>query len=177
MERFETIIQKGKIIDSTARAYVWGVPIFLLLGSTAAAYEINFTSIPLGPGETDFYQNSTNFILTIFFLLVVLFSVYLLSRGEKILRITFCKDDRSGEDKEKVIKNLMLANGWKLIESDRNYYKFWENNIFPQSYDITIVFDEKGFYVNSYLFYYKVIDFGTGKKRSEEVCISIKSHR
>lgn len=149
MERFETIIKNGKISDITARVYVWALPGFLLFASAWAVYKINFGSLSAPCAETDFYQNGTNFIFSIFFFLLMLFNIYLLFRGEKILRIVFCKDFGSNKDKEEIVKKLMLANKWKLKKSDQNYYQFWENNILSQSYYITIVFDRKGFYVKA----------------------------
>ncbi len=177
MEPFETIIQKGKISDLNAHINVWGIPIFLLLISACCVYGLNFTSRPVLPGQSEYYQSTTDLILTVVCSLMMILSTYQLTRAEKILRLVFYKDVGSNEYKEKVIEKLVFNNKWKLNKSDKNYYRFWENNIFLQSYFITIVFDEKGFYVNSYPYLNRIIDFGLSERRSKEICASIKGIR
>ena len=176
MEKYEVIIDKGKIStsDISTSFSTWLTPVFLFVMGVFALYQLNYTSQPISTNETDFYQNSSHVLYNILFSLIAIFGIYLLFNSGKILKVIFCKDSKPVESKEKVIEKLMSDNKWKLVKKDINYYQFWENNIIAQSYYITIVFDEKGFYINSYPYLNRVIDFGKSKKRSNEISESIK---
>ncbi len=173
MERYESIIRNGRISNITARIHIWGIPIVILLGSLGGIYNI-FTTNSIPSGETEYFQSKTNFILTVIFSLFIVFSIFLLARGERILKTVFLKDSRSIDDKESAIEKLMLSYNWDLSKRDKNYYKFWENNFIFIDYEITIVFDENGFYVNTCPTY-EILDFGDCRKKSERICGSLKT--
>jgi hypothetical protein len=174
MELYESIIKNGKISSISARIHIWGIPIFFLLASMWAVYRINFTPNPVRIGETEYYRDLSNLILSILFTGFAIFSIYLLSKGERILKTVFIADTRSLKEKERVIEKLQLLKKWKLSKSDTNYYQFFENNYFLVSYDITIVFNADGFFVNTFPTYSEIIDFGGYRKISREICNTIK---
>ncbi len=176
MERYEMIIKSGKVLNISARIHIWGIPIIILLSSLWTVYDINFASKPIPIDETEYFQSRSNFILTILLSFFAIFSIYLLARGEKILKTVVHNDSRPNRDKEKVIEKLGYLNNWKLSKRDKNIYEFWENNFLFQSYDITIVFDENGFYVNTLPTVTQVLDFGYCRKKSEEICSTIKDY-
>jgi hypothetical protein len=176
MELHELIIKSGKVKNISARIHIWVIPILILLSCLWAVYDINFTPKPIPIEETEYFLSRSNFIFTILFSLFIIFCIYLLARGEKILKTVVLKDSRSNSDKEKIIEKLRYLNNWKLSKKDKNIYEFWENNFYFQSYDITIVFDEKGFYVNTLPTVTQVLDFGYCRKKSEEICSAIKEY-
>lgn len=173
MERYELIIQNGKISNTSARIHIWGIPIFLLLVNIWVVYDINFIPKTVLLNETEYFQKKTDIIITILSSLFIVFCIFLLAKGERILKTVFLKDPRSIDDKKRAIEKLMLSYNWKLSKSDKNYYKFWEPFIFTDD-EITIVFDEEGFYVNTCPSV-KILDFGDCRKKSERICGSLKT--
>jgi hypothetical protein len=169
MERFQKIIEKGRvdlltassggIINLCARILMIGFCLYAL-------YALNFSTKP-NP-----LNQPVDFLNVVFIILTIL-CIYLFFLSLQKLKIKFYKSISSFEKKKSAIETIAAANKWKLEKAEMNYYFFWENN-YILSYYITIVFDEKGFYINSYPFLDKILDFGSSQKNSDDIYDQIK---
>ncbi len=167
MEKYQIIITKGRVSTSDfGYGFMsWGTNLFMMAVGLWGIYYVN-TKWELD-GNNILFGNMTTIFLTIF-------SAYLLYQTWRKLKVTFYPDKRTIESKERIIQQLKKENHWRLEKSDKNYYLFYENNIIIQSYYITIVYDEKGFYLNCYPSLDRVFDLGRSQRWADDLFEDIK---
>ena len=163
--RYEEIIRDGKVPSSDIpnSSPQWVSNIFLSLVSIWGLYYVNT--------KWEDQQLIASIVLTA----LLIFSFYSPIQTKRKLKITFYEDHKSLEYKERIIQKQKEINHWELLNSDKNYYLFFENNLIIQSYYITIVFDQKGFYINCYPNKGRVVDFGRSQKWSDQLYEDIKA--
>jgi len=172
MERYKTIIEKGRvdfrsvstggILDLIFRAIIVGICLYVL-------YSLYFLKDP------NAIEKPIAFYKAVFVILTTL-SVYFFIIARKKLKVQLYSDKSNIERKRKAVEKCATDYKWKLKKSELNYYFFWENNLIFQSYYVTIVLDEEGFYINSYPSFDRVFDFGASQKNSDEIYELLKEY-
>lgn len=157
MNKYQNIISDGKIpVSDVASIFGRAVNLLPLLVGIWGLYYVN-TYWDSNSGENDVLFGN---ITTSFF---ILFGVYLLWVTKQRLKTTFYPDSRPIDSKLKIIEMQRAINHWQLKKTEKNYYMFYENNLLMPSYYITIVFDEKGFYLNCFPFLNWVLIFSSSQ--------------
>jgi len=163
MERFRKIIEKGKVeltnVGGGIINFITGI--LVLVACLYALYKLNHSSKPRDDQPVDFFN--------IVFVLLIILCIYILILCILKLKIKLYKDNNPVEKKKLLIERFAEKNKWKLIKAETNYYLYWENNWIFGSYYVTLVVDDKGFYINSYPFYKTVLDFGASQRNSDEI--------
>ncbi len=164
MERDKVIITTGKISfsDVGGTFNVWTSNIFMLAVAAFGLYYVNTK------WNNDSEENNILFGNIALAALAVI-SLYSMLLAKRKLKVNFYPDKRSSEIKEQVILKQKKVNRWRLKRAEKNYYLFYENNLFLQSYYITIVYDEIGFYLNCFPVLGRVIDFGRSQRWCDEL--------
>jgi hypothetical protein len=88
--------------------------------------------------------------------------------------VTFYEDNTPINRKILQVQKAADINKWKLKRQEPNYFLYWENNWISQSYYITIVIDDNGFYINSYPFLDRNLDFGASQRNSDSIYDEMK---
>lgn len=156
---FEDIIRKGKIPTSEipGSSPTWWLYALYFLVSVWGLFYINLK------------WTEMQLFGTIIMVFLLAFSIYIPIETLRKLRITFYEDSKPLDYKERLIQKQKDINRWELLKSDRNYYLFFENNLIIQSYYITILVDDKGFYLNCFPNKGRVLDFGCAQRWRDQL--------
>lgn len=178
MENYEEIIKRGSIRmkDVPSNYGIWVLPISFFFVSLYALYASNTEPALLDSSETEYYQEWSATLFNLFLMVIFAFSIYLLLTAKRFFNLVFVKCTLDDSEKEKIIARLKEDNKWEVQKKEDFHWLFYEHHLVTSSYYITVLYDEKGFYVNSFPFTKKVIDFGSKQKRSEEICESITQY-
>jgi hypothetical protein len=127
---------------------------------------------------TDFEYDSTTQAIVMNFICIsfIAFSIYAVIINRRQLRFSFIDCNKSDKEKENIILSVAKNNKWSLVKKETNYFKF--NDTFSWThwpYDITIIYDNRGFYINSLNRRFKPIDRGEGKEITNNIIDQIKS--
>jgi len=162
---YEEIIRNGKISSSDIpnSSPEWVTNIFISLVSIWGVYYVNTKWV------------EQQLIGSILLIALLAFSIYQPIQSKRKLKISFYEDEISLDQKIRLIQKQKEINHWELLKSDKNYYLFFENNLIIQSYYITIVIDQKGFYINCYPNKGRVVDFGRTQRWSDQLYEDIKA--
>ncbi len=165
LNRYSEIIRNGKVqtSDIPNSSPQWVSNIILSLVSIWGLYYVNAK------------WEDQQLIGSIACIALLVFSIYNPIQSKRKLKITFYEDHKSIDYKIKLIQKQQEINHWELMSSDKNYYLFFENNLIVQSYYITILIDQKGFYINCYPNKGRVLDFGRSQRWSDQLYEDIKA--
>jgi hypothetical protein len=170
IEISKRIIREGRIstADFGESFTVFGFTVFMLIICVYGFYYVNTHWTNEEEPNNVLWGNIALFLITITL-------IWSLVAARNKLQIRFYEDDRPLDRKYVVINRLQKSNHWKLKKKEENYYLFFENNLMFQSYYITIIPTEKGFYINSFPSRGRVIDLGDSQKNSDEIFEEIES--
>jgi len=165
--KYEEIIRNGKISasDIPNSSPQWVLNLILIIVSIWGLYYVNTK------------WEEQQLIVSIFLVVLLAFSIYQPIQSKLKLRVTFYEDEKSVDHKIRLIQKQKEISHWELLKSDKNYFLFFENNLIIQSYYITIVIDQKGFYINCYPNKGRVVDFGRAQRWSDQLYEDIKACR
>lgn len=165
LNKYEEIIKNGKVSfsDIPNSSPDWFSNVFLSLVSIWGLYYVNTK------------WEDHQLIGSIILIVLLAFSIYQPIQSIRKLKITFYEDDKPLDYKERLIQKQKEINHWELLNSEKNYYLFFENNLIIQSYYVTIVIDQKGFYINCYPNKGRVLDFGRSQRWSDELYEKMKA--
>ena len=165
MNRSQEIIKKKLVNTNDLTAYegfkIWLSPIIIFLFSLIILY-CSYRNLITKKDQT---QNL--FILGASSL--VGFSICLLYATFKKLRVKFYAHSSTIQQKIARVRELQQKDNWRLVKNEETYFLFFENNILTPSYHITIVFTEDGYYINSFPFHGRVLDFGLSERKSNNI--------
>ena len=169
MEHFRHIIEKGRVnlMTNSGGIITLSTRIIMIAVCLYVLYKMNFSN-------NENLEDQPIPFLNLLFTISTIVCIYLLILSLQKLKTKFYKDVSSTERKDSAIQKVATRNKWKLKSKEKNYYFFWENNYIFQSYYITIVFDEQGFYVNSYPFLDRIIDFAASQQNSDAIFEQLK---
>ena len=172
MDRYQKIIETRRVrfysVSSTwitilTYVVMVGVCIYML-------YDLNFSSAQRREDEP---MQPTLFYNIAFIILAIIGSYFLIITPQK-LKVRFYENNSSISRKILLIQKTADINKWKLKKKETNYFLYWENNWIFQSYYITIVIDNNGFYINSYPFLDRNLDFGASQRNSDSIYDEMK---
>lgn len=165
LNKYEEIIKNGKVSSSDIpnSSPDWFSNVLLSLVSIWGLYYVN--------AKWEDHQLIGSIILIV----LLAFSIYQPIQSIHKRKIIFYEDDKPLDYKVRLIQKQKEINHWELLNSEKNYYLFFENNLIIQSYYVTIVIDQKGFYINCYPNKGRVLDFGRSQRWSDELYEEMKA--
>ncbi|HNP23453.1 MAG TPA: hypothetical protein PKM63_17915 [Panacibacter sp.] len=169
MQRYQQAIINDKVpLSIFDLVLFYTSSLFALVVGLIFFYRINFT---------DFKFDTTNqaIILNIFSIVFIAFGIYTAILNRQHFKFKFIESSKSKEEKEKIILGIANKSNWTLIKKDTNNFKFTDTFSWSKwRYNITVIYDDNGFYVNALTTQWKPIDRGTGKKIALETVDKIK---
>ncbi|TGE18920.1 hypothetical protein [Hymenobacter elongatus] len=114
-------------------------------------------------------QKDTSLGLT-FSIALILFGSYLIYLTRQKFKFTYLESHLPYSEKERIITQISRDFKWSLDRKSSNYYRFHDSgSLFKSSNYVSILFDEKGYYVNVFDAKWRPLDFGSLRRKSQKI--------
>jgi len=172
MELYQNVIEKRRVqFTSVSTSWIGILTYVMMIGASIyVLYDLNFSP---GHDSDDKPIQPTLFYNIAFTILLITCCYFLIITPQK-LKVRFYENSTPISRKILLIQKAAEINKWKLKKKETNYFLYWENNWIFRSYYITIVIDDNGFYINSYPFLDRNLDFGASQKKSDSIYNEMK---
>ena len=116
----------------------------------------------------------SNSLLT-FSIAFLTFGIYLIYLTRQKLKLTFLELNLSVTEKEKIIIQVSKTLKWSFNRKAENYFRFVDyGGAFRASSNVSILFDEYGYYVNVFDTKWRPLDFGSQRKKTSKILEAIE---
>lgn len=170
MLSYEEAVQKDMVpISMIDLILFYSSSVFGVAAGLSLFYRINFMAFT-------YLSISQEVLLNCICFAIFAFGIYTFFLNRKHFRFRFVTCNKPAQHKEDIILNIANENKWIIIKKDANYFKFKDCFTWTHwPYSITIIYDDKGFYINSLTTRFKPVDRGEGKKITTGILESINS--
>lgn len=170
MDRYQKAIEKDMVPISIIDIFsVYLIPATFAVIGIVLLVLIILRQSEFAPGQALGYA-----IIIIMFVIVC---TYIVINLRKKFRFACLPNTLPLLSKENIILKIAEQNSWSLMKHEDCYYKFDDSNkLWKPSYDITIIYNEHGFYINALKLRskYSAVDFGVGERKAKEIVRKIR---
>jgi heme/copper-type cytochrome/quinol oxidase subunit 2 len=142
-------IEELKIpLSVTDKIWLAFIPVLMIV-AVLFAYYITYKKSFYEPTFFSFSKTS-DFAAFILFLILLILNIYHLSRFNEYSKLAVLNSDLSIEEKTTIVNSLAPIFKWKAFETgSTNYFSFmYSKYLLGMNFIVTILVDEKGFYIN-----------------------------
>lgn len=164
MKSFEEAILKNKVpLSLLDKVMFWINPTAAILTGLFFLYKLYMTN------WYSTFENKDGIVsesfIQVFSILFLIFGIYMVFKNYFLFQLTFVQSNMSLIEKENTINKMKQEYGWSILKKETQYFRFYRPGKWYSRPDyVSILYDEKGFYLNCIDTRWATLDSGNGTR-------------